>query len=123
MLINLTQHQASPEQVAEGVQDLPESHRPLLVDTLTFHEPPTAEEMALRADLLVALAEEQGATAAMIGGAPWFMPPLEAALLDAGIEVRYSFARRESVEQAQPDGSTRKLSVFRHAGWVTAVRS
>ena len=122
-MINLTQHLASPEQLAEGVQDLPESHRALLVDTLTFHEPPTAEAMALRADLLVAMVVEQGATEAMIGGAPYFMPPLEAALLDAGIQVHYSFTRRMSVDQMLPDGSTRKLSVFRHAGWVVPVRS
>ena len=55
---------------------------------------------------------------AMIGGAPWMMSALEGALLDAGVQPVYAFSVRESVEQVQPDGSVRKVNVFRHVGFV-----
>ena len=54
----------------------------------------------------------------MIGGAPWLMGTLETKLREYGIQPMYAFSRRESVEQKQPDGSVRKVNVFRHAGWV-----
>ena len=56
--------------------------------------------------------------AVMIGGAPFFMPPLQKALLEARISVRYAFSRRISHEEMQPDGSVRKTQTFTHAGWV-----
>jgi hypothetical protein len=55
---------------------------------------------------------------AMIGGAPYLMAPLESALRAHGITPVYAFSVRESVDQVQPDGSVRKVAVFRHAGFV-----
>jgi len=43
------------------------------------------------------------------------------ALRDQGIEPVYAFSVRESIEQTQPDGSVRKVNVFRHAGFVDAA--
>ena len=60
------------------------------------------------------------AEAAMIGGAPFFMSALEAALKERGVRAVHAFSRRESGEERLPDGSVRKTQVFRHAGWVEA---
>ena len=48
------------------------------------------------------------------------MPPLEKALRGLGIRPLYAFSVRESVEETLPDGSVRKVAVFRHKGFVEA---
>lgn len=131
MIINLTQHPASAEQLAAGVVDLPAGYRALLVESLTVDTLPTRQEIADRCATIAALAVHNGLggdesddphpTAAMIGGAPWMMAELERALLDMGVQPVYAFSVRESVEQPQPDGSVRKVNVFRHAGFVDAA--
>jgi hypothetical protein len=141
-IINLTQHAATPEQVAAGVFDLPPSLRGRLSALLTFDTIPSAEEIKARAHDIALLAaaladghdraEEVGgevdendtgafALHAMIGGAPYLMAPLEAALSEVGIEPLYAFSVRETEEQKQPDGSVRKVTVFRHAGFVKVL--
>ena len=117
-IINLTQHAASEEQIEAGVVD----HRPgALRALLTFAELPSAEDVKARAEALANLASLTRASAAMIGGAPYLMAPLETALRERGIKPLYAFSRRESVEQVQADGSVRKVAVFRHMGFVEAV--
>jgi hypothetical protein len=121
MILNLTQHQATPEQVAQGVVDLPADERAVLIDRLTVDALPTRAEIVARcADIaaLAATAFEGHPTAAMIGGAPWMMSALEGALINQGIQPVYAFSVRESAEQTQPDGSVRKVNVFRHVGFV-----
>jgi hypothetical protein len=59
-----------------------------------------------------------GCRKAMVGGAPYLMPYLERALKAKDISPIYAFSKRESIDQVQPDGSVRKVAVFRHAGWV-----
>jgi len=141
-IINLTQHPATPEQVAAGVFDMPPSLRGDLSALLTFDAPPSAEEIHARAHDIAIMAamlasgadraeevdgtvadNDTGAFAlqAMIGGAPYLMAPLETALRENGIEPVYAFSIRESVEQSQPDGTVRKVNIFRHAGFVPAV--
>lgn len=127
MILNLTQHPGTPEQ---GVTDLTGEELAALKQALTFDALPTAQEIAERADYIAALACMNGLggedddpipTAAMIGGAPYLMAPLERALRNVGIEPLYAFSVRESAEQAQPDGTVRKVNIFRHAGFVPAV--
>jgi len=122
MIINLTQHAATPEQIAAGVIDLDEPARKTLSAMLTFNSIPTAAEIAAIAEGIAFLAdcnvEEAQGQKAMIGGAPWLMGALEKALLEQRIQPVYAFSVRESVEQQQPDGSVRKVNVFRHAGFV-----
>jgi hypothetical protein len=124
-ILNLTQHKATTEQIQAGVVDLPEADRSELQSLLTFETLPTAAEIGDRADSIAAMARrfvgEETLPQAMIGGAPFFMAPLERALRNAGIEPVYAFSTRESVEQAEPDGTVRKTNVFRHAGFVPAV--
>jgi hypothetical protein len=68
-----------------------------------------------------AMHRKVGDLSAMIGGAPYLMSALEEALDTQGIGAVYAFSVRESTEQTAPDGSVRKVNVFRHAGFVPAV--
>jgi hypothetical protein len=140
MILNLTQHAATADQVAAGVVDLPPEARQMLRELLTFEEIPTAEELDERAQNVAVLARrafarDRALTAVMVGGAPFFMSYLEGALKIEGdlaedLEVEppfrprvlYAFSRRESVEEMAADGSVRKVNVFRHAGFVEAAR-
>jgi hypothetical protein len=130
-ILNLTQHTATPEQIAAGVIEiaLPEAKRKL-VELLTFDTLPTPFQVRGRSYEIAGLAawefivpptettEGVRYTHAMIGGAPYLMAPLEVALRAHGITPMYAFSVRESVDQTQPDGSVRKIAVFRHAGFV-----
>ena len=117
-IVNLTQHQATPEQKEDGVFDLAPEGREKLAALLTFDEPPTAGEICDRARGIADLTRDRGVNAAMIGGAPYLMSALENELSAARILPLYSFSRRESVDTPQPDGSVRKVATFKHAGWV-----
>jgi hypothetical protein len=121
MILNLTQHKATPEQIKEGVVDLSDAARTDLAALLTFAELPSPQSVAVRAAQVAAFAQALAAgTTVMIGGAPFFMAPLEAALAAAGFFPVYAFSTRDSVEQTMPDGTVRKVAVFRHAGFVPA---
>jgi hypothetical protein len=117
MIINLTQHTASADQRAAGVADVQPRER--LVTLLTFDTAPSRAEISRRADEIAAIAA--GAEAAMIGGAPFLMSALERALEKRGVKALYAFSVRESVEETLPDGSVRKVNVFKHAGFVPAA--
>jgi hypothetical protein len=127
-ILNLTQHTATPEQVAAGVVDLEGSYREFLIKTITFGEMPARDEIIDAASILAYFAEGWfhanelpiGEDTVMIGGAPWFMSALENALKDKGIKVLYAFSKRESVEEMQEDGSVKKSMVFRHLGFLEA---
>lgn len=118
MIMNLTQHPATAEQIAAGVVDLAPALRTQLQALLTFDRLPTGATVDERALQIVQLIHELEPAQAMIGGAPYLMPALEAALSDVCIETLYSFSERVSEEQTQPDGSVRKVNVFRHIGFV-----
>lgn len=123
MILNLTQHPTTPEQLAAGVVDLDEPARATLSAMLTFERIPTREEIAAIAEGIANLADSYAEDApdqqAMIGGAPWLMGALEVALLEQRIQPIYSFSVRKSFEQLQPDGSVLKVNIFRHIGFVT----
>lgn len=118
MILNLTQHAATPEQVAAGVVDLTGEAHASLISLLTADELPSAAQVVDMAEGIAALAAGYGAPTAMVGGAPWLMAPLVDALRLRGIAPCFAFSRRESVEVAQADGSVRKTAVFRHVGFV-----
>lgn len=111
---NLTQHVATPEQVSAGVT--PEAPSEELKALLTFQNLPSQEEILERAEQLADLAA--GYPAAMIGGAPYLMAPLEAALKERGVEPVYAYSERRSVEKVLPDGSIQKSSIFEFKGFV-----
>lgn len=123
MILNLTQHSASQDQILAGVVDLPHGDRALLGAWLTFDTCPGTEDAARRAvDIanLAAQVEPLLVWEAMIGGAPWLMAPLAGELRRLGIEPLFAFSLRESVDTVAADGSVRKTAVFRHGGWVPA---
>ncbi len=116
VILNLTQHAATPEQVEAGVVEPEEKAR--VQGLLTFNSIPSLEEIYERAEALADVASRHGATQVMIGGAPYLMAPLEWWLIRRNILPLYSFTERVSEEQVQPDGTTRKVSTFRHVGFV-----
>lgn len=118
-ILNLTQHQVTPEQDAAGVFDADEYVRSEIVALLTFDEAPSSLNILIRATALADIANQhRPLDGVMIGGAPWLMGTLEYKLREYGIQPMYAFSRRESVEQVMADGSVRKVNVFKHAGWV-----
>ena len=122
VIVNLTQHLATPEQIAQGVVDLDPEDRAECARLLTFDSLPTAEDLWIAADQLVELVKcspvSEPGCRVMIGGAPFFMAPLSRALMEGGFTPVYAFSWRESVETQLPDGSVKKSSVFRHIGFV-----
>lgn len=117
-ILNLTQHNATADQVAAGVIEPSAEDKQAIQAMLTFAEPPTKQNIEGRADLLARIAEGAGATKVMIGGAPYLMGALEKALQSWGIQPLYAFSAREVVEEQDEDGAVTKRTVFRHAGWV-----
>lgn len=127
-ILNLTQHLATPDQKAAGVVDLPELGRQQLQKLITFETLPDDTELSDRAHAvanlaaqyieLMALTDGEPVNTVLIGGAPYFMVPLEIALAHAGLFTVYAFSVRESVETHNPDGTVTKRNVFKHAGFV-----
>lgn len=116
VIVNLTQHPATPEQAAVGVVDLKGEKLVVLKKLLTFNRKPAIEEIHRRAEDVADLCGHY--CAAMIGGAPYFMSALEGALKAEGIKTMYAFSERVSVEASSPDGTVTKTNVFKHAGFV-----
>ena len=121
-IINLTQHQATAEQLQAGVVDLPTEQRTKLIGLLTFEEIPTPDEIQERAKSIVDLTDSlpMAPEKAMIGGAPYLIPYLVEELKAAFIQSVYSFTKRVSVESTSPTGEVTKTAVFRHVGFVNA---
>lgn len=124
IVLNLTQHNATQDQIDAGVCGLG-SDTEQLKKLLTFTSLPTKEEVASRATLIARLASEvaysTGETCgAMIGGAPYLMGPLAEALKAHGITPLFSFTERKAIEKQLPNGEVEKTSVFLHVGFVEA---
>lgn len=54
----------------------------------------------------------------MIGGAPYFMVPLEKMIISIGLQPLYAFSERRSKDILQEDGTVVKSTVFEHVGFV-----
>ena len=128
-ILNLTQHVATAEQISAGVFE--PKHKGEVQALITFDEMPTQVQLTEAAEQLASLAknelrapwpwENDGQPkewAVMIGGAPFFMAPLERALKARGIRTLYAFSKRDSIDQVQANGSVRKTQIFRHAGFI-----
>ena len=129
MILNLTQHNVTDEQKAQLVVE-PRMTKEKIKKLLTFEEIPTKEEIESRATKLAEIAVSEASmyagetdnvvwiTRVMLGGAPYLMGALEKAVRECGFTPVYAFSQRESEEITQPDGSVRKVQVFRHCGFV-----
>ena len=124
IIINLTQHAATPDQVAQGVVDLPDSLQHIAKGLLTFVQLPTADQVMQRAVALTKLISNQypyyDVDAVMIGGAPYLMAPLVSQLMQSGYQAVFAYTDRVSVDVVQPDGTTKKTAIFKHMGFVNA---
>ena len=121
--INLTQHEATDEQLVGGVFDVSASEREELRILLTFERIPTRALIVSRARSIALLAaanrtKGKKAECAMIGGAPFLLPTLATELHRVDIRPVAAFSERKSEEKTMPDGSVRKVAVFRHLGLV-----
>jgi hypothetical protein len=129
MILNLTQHVVTAEQKAQLVVE-PRMTKDKIRELLTFEEIPSKEEIESRAEKLARIAVSEAnhyagetdneiwITRVMLGGAPFFMGALEKAIRECGFTPVYAFSKRESEEIPQPDGSVKKIQVFRHIGFV-----
>lgn len=120
MILNLTQHKATPEQVAAGVIDLSEFDHSIIKEMLTFDTLPTKSTIDTAAVFLADTARQfcNLGDEVMIGGAPFLMAALEEALKKEGLKPVYAFSRRVSEDKVNPDGTVTKVAVFKHEGFV-----
>lgn len=127
-ILNLTQHLATPDQIKAGVVDLPELGRQQLQKLITFETLPDDTELSNRAHAVANLAAQyielmgfndgEPINTVLIGGAPYFMVPLEIALSHVGLFAVYAFSKRQAVETHNPDGTVTKTFTFQHEGFV-----
>ncbi len=93
-IINLTQHAATPEQIAQGVIEPTPAEKAEISRLLTVENLPTLAERRERccdlADLATIIGHREGADSAMIGGVQWLMDDLELALHHANITPFYA---------------------------------
>lgn len=117
MILNITQHAATAEQLTAGVVDLDTLNSALCRAALTFQTLPTMQTIRTQARFLASLCVMAGAKKALIGGAPYLMAELEQALLCFGVTPVYSFSERVSVEKTV-DGKVIKVNEFKHMGFI-----
>ena len=117
-ILNLTQHQATQDQIENGVVELDLTTKEWLTSMLTFDTLPTAEDIDYRASAIARNARMLGYNKAMIGGALWLMSSLEKHLNINNVQPLYAFSVRESVETVNDDGSVTKKNVFKHIGFI-----
>lgn len=139
LIINLTQHVMTQEQYFLNGEELTEvKFRPYngtsisspdyIKKLLNFNSIPSKKEITSNAIALAAYAsgllnqvkDDGDRLYALIGGAPYLMPPLEEALKQEGITPLYAFSQRESVETRNADGTVVKTAVFKHKGYIEA---
>ena len=130
MILNLTQHNATDDQINAGINDLPVDFQNTLKGLLTFPTQYTRADLEYRALQIHELirdmcGEHFGAPpkhaldGVMIGGMPSFMPVLEATLVSKGIRVGYACTERQSIDK-EIDGKVVKTAIFVHAGMYWA---
>lgn len=117
-IYNMTQHSLLPSQLADGLLEFPDETQRHMRELMTFEELPEAAEIDRRAEQMAAEAAERGAEGVMIGGAPYLMPALRAALKARGVRAFYAFSLRRSVDRKMPDGTMEKHACFQYLGLV-----
>jgi hypothetical protein len=116
-MINLTQHNPTPDQIAAGV--VTPHNADAIRWLLTFEVPPSRETLFATAKAMAWAAIERSAYI------DWdeddWDEDVEIALRAQGFTPYYAFSVRDSVDQTQPDGSVQKVAVFRHIGFIEWV--
>lgn len=125
-ILNLTQHKATPDQVAAGVIDLSDDDRAILSRLLTMRAEdfqfeddgdeyfpryhPKKEIIDAKINQIITIAQKYHCEAAMVGGMPYLIYVLKDHLRRKNIIPCEAFSERVSVDG--PDG--KKTSVFKH---------
>jgi len=119
MVLNLTQHKASADQVQAGVFDPTGEDAEKMRGLLTFQDLPMKGNIEEKAEELADLALRVAGRRkkVMIGGAPYLMSPLERELKARGLTPVYAFSQRVS-EEKEVDGEVVKTQIFKHLGFV-----
>jgi len=121
MILNLTQHAATADQIVVGVVDLQGDDFATLKQNLNFVGLPSGDKVRDAAYNIAKLAQgyclQNGIDAVMVGGAPFLMPVLHVELQKRGLTVLYAFSERVSVEK-EIDGKVIKTNEFKHSGFV-----
>ena len=125
MILNLTQHNATADQINAGINDIPVDFQNTLKGLLTFPTQYTRDDLEYRSLQIHELVRDFCGTSkevlegVMIGGMPSFMPVLESVLISKGIKVGYACTERKSVDK-EVDDKIIKTAVFVHAGMYWA---
>lgn len=128
MILNLTQHTATIEQKAAGIEDMDSEFKAQLVQLITFPAVYDRELLLTRAAQVHELVRDYLGTypgldialiGVMIGGMPSFIAPLENLLISKGIKVGYALSEHKSIDK-MVDGKVIKTSTFVHAGMYWA---
>lgn len=117
-ILNLTQHSATEEQLAVGIEEPSSTDKAKIADLLTFEELPDVSVMQSRAAALTHILDNYECSTVMIGGAPYFMPVLEKYLKEADLKPVYAFSKRVVEERELEDGTVEKIFRFKHEGFV-----
>lgn len=122
IVINLTQHIATYEQIVDGVVEPSNIAKEKINKYLTFNDLPTLHDLRKRASILTNIAKHEcikyQTNLVMIGGAPYIMGILEEALKLRGMLPVYSFSIKHVIEEIQEDGTIIKRTVFEHIGFI-----
>jgi len=121
MILNLTQHNSTPEQIEQLVFE-PKNKRKVQ-EFLTFNELPTRRDIFLRSAKLVDIVLEEKKEIqffdVMIGGALFLMSTLEHDLLNNNFTPVYSFSKRITSEIINRNKEIEKISIFKHIGFIS----
>lgn len=121
MILNLTQHDSTLEQIEQGVFNPSQEDKNSIISLLTVDEIPNNHEVINICTQIASIALKykihNEPLKSMIGGAPAMMSFLEEELKKVDIEHVYAFSKRVSLDEIQKDGSIKKTTVVKHIGW------
>lgn len=151
MILNLTQHPASVDQIEADVVNLPAKSLDELKEALTFKGLPTVQEIEHRVNWIYQIAtnaivdmsecyelieEELDSVTSEIMFDEKRFKAMNISFMIGGAPylmgplqlelsnigtVLYAYSDRVSAEETQADGSVRKVNVFKHIGFVEAL--
>jgi len=116
-ILNLTNHSATPAQQQLGLVDIAEQ-REYICQLLSFAKIPDVDDIEQRCHKLVGLTLQLEFRAAHLGGATYLTPQLHHMLIANGVDVYYSYSKRQSSEYENQNGEIEKKSIFSFENFV-----
>jgi len=121
MIINLTQHPATQQQIDAGVVDLEGSDLGMLIELLTFTSLPSPVDVESRAEGLALIMMKfdpdlTNEVSFMVGGAPYLMAELKG--YAPVYKLVFAYSERVSNEVVNNEGVVVKTNLFKHLGFV-----